>query len=54
MLKVKTKFTFNAVFFNPMIGDPAGKVADVPRCIVAEVPWYEGADVPKSRVARVP
>ena len=50
LLKFKTKFTFNAVFFKLMIGGPA----DVPRSIVAEVPWNKVADVPKSRVAHVP
>ena len=54
LLKFKTKFTFNAVFFKLQIGGPAGNVADAPRSIVADVARCEVADVPKSRVAHVP
>ena len=43
LLKFKTEFTFEAVFFKLMIGAQVGKF---PWSIVGDVPRYEVADVP--------
>ena len=51
LLKFKTEFTFEAVFFMLIIGVPVG---NVPWSIVGDVPCYEVADVQKSMVADVP